>query len=228
MKQNKLVFVISGTTQGLGKSLAKCVFEHRHGLIEINRKTTGRPNSILVDLSDPKKVVDCLQELSKIISTAYPNHKVAFISNAGIIDPVKTIGNFNPDEIVNIVNVNLIASLIISNYIAGMKNTVIIVNITSGARSTLNKGLSLYSATKAGLYKFIEIANLEMNEQKMTAVSYDPRPMDTRMQEVLRKSEKTYLERRDEFRCLKVQGKLQKPEKVAEEIVRYTEKYFEE
>ena len=217
-----LLFLVTGTTRGLGKAIAQRVLELDYELIEINKSPTKRKKSFIADLSKPNEVVKIIKYISELIISNYDKFIVIFISNASTIDPIRTIGLFKDNEIVSITSINFISPIIISNAIAKLKNKSILLNITSGAADTNNEGLSLYSATKAGMNRFISITGKETNNKDLYLYSFDPGTMDTDMQSSLRKPSK-YFKHTNDHKRLKRDGELNPPEVVANKIIHYVE-----
>ena len=71
------VYIITGTTRGLGKHIKDRLLSKDEKVISINRSD--------VDLSKPEIVATFLQTLRQKIKTEYRDYDVIFINNAAII-----------------------------------------------------------------------------------------------------------------------------------------------
>lgn len=208
MKTNNLI-IISGTTKGLGKSLVE-KFNH-HTVLHINR-TKLMNDSLLIDLSE--KNID-LTEFNSIINDY---NKIIFISNASTIKPLNTIENLLDHDIENSIYTNYInpAKMILS--IIKSNKPYILLNITSGAAFTSNTELSLYSASKAAIHRFIDILKKEEdhNPKALFIDNFDPGRMQTDMQIHLLKAKKLKNSIED----------FEKPENIANKIYSLIGKYL--
>jgi benzil reductase ((S)-benzoin forming) len=172
---NDTLVIISGTTQGLGKELA-LVF-NKFNVLTINRKDIGQ-NNIVLDLSSKKINLDNLEKYIKQYS------QIVFISNASTINPIKNIKLLSEIELENSIFTNYInPSKIILSIIRANKKYVIL-NITSGAAFTTNEELSMYSASKAAMHRFVDILKREENgnEKALLIENFDPGRINTKMQ----------------------------------------------
>ena len=155
----KIVYIITGSSRGLGESLSNLICLD-HDVMSINRRdVSARTNVInhVIDLSDVKSVETRLQELQLDCDI------VVFISNAAILDPIKTICNSSLKEIEKAVCVNYLSPILILKSLLVKNKKVLAVNITSGAKNTINKGLSIYSSLKSAFYHLLEISFYNMS-----------------------------------------------------------------
>lgn len=210
----RIKYIISGTTRGLGKFTADYIKCQGREVLGINRRNPQSDvHNLIMDLSDANCVVKNLNRLESFIDS---NSIVVFISNAAVIEPINVMGKLCHQDIIRAINVNLISPVLISNHIIGLCNKAIIFNITSGAAKSINKGLGVYSATKAGFDKMCDISIEELEKQKVYIESFDPGTIDTDMQRQLRESK--HFERAAVFKDLKDQGRLRSAQQVSIEI----------
>ena len=85
------LFIITGTTQGLGKELER-LFSNNN-ILTINRKLINNSSNMVLDLSE--KNIN-LEEFNNIIDDY---EKILFISNASIIKPIKNIKDITNDDL---------------------------------------------------------------------------------------------------------------------------------
>lgn len=221
------LFVITGTTKGLGKSLYTILSNNPDNLIiTINRSDIKYSNSnfnLCIDLSkttneDLKNFKDILKEkLSANVK------KVVFINNAFTLGRLSKIGNLNNSDIIKSINTNVISSLLlIKEFINATKEITIdktIINITSGASKTAIDGWSIYCLSKSAIEMFIKSIELEYSEYR--CFNIEPGVMDTQMQSQIRdfKDGKSY----DYFDTLFKNQQLKSTDDTARNII---EKYL--
>jgi len=158
--KNKVI-IITGASKGLGLALAKYL-SLENTVINISRTQGQNLNSKInffeCNLSKMEQIRVTLIEIIK----AFPKIDL-LINNAGIMTS-SHVAVMNPEDISEMVDVNLKAPMIISRYLIRkmmQEKSGQIINILSMA-STLNLlGDSVYAATKAGLETFSKILNKE-------------------------------------------------------------------
>jgi benzil reductase ((S)-benzoin forming) len=92
------------------------------------------------------------------------------------------------------------------------------MNVSSTAATRPGSGLTAYSAAKAGVVQMTRSLALEIEGTGVTAVAYDPGPMDTEMQERLRRAVGEDFARADEFQQMQREGRLRDPKQAARDI----------
>lgn len=174
---NKNLFIITGTTRGLGKALKDKFKEY--DVVSINR-IKKEDADICMDLS-----VDNIEV--NITKTIKDYESIFFISNASIIKPIKKIKELNNEDLNISINTNFINQAKIILQIIKSDKKYLILNITSGAAFTSNSNLSLYSSSKAAMHRFVEILKKEEenNSNALFIDNFDPGRMQTEMQENL-------------------------------------------
>ena len=174
---NKNLFIITGTTRGLGKALKDKFKEY--DVVSINR-IKKEDADICMDLS-----VDNIEV--NITKTIKDYESIFFISNASIIKPIKKIKELNSEDLNISINTNFINQAKIILQIIKSDKKYLILNITSGAAFTSNSNLSLYSSSKAAMHRFVEILKKEEenNSNALFIDNFDPGRMQTEMQENL-------------------------------------------
>ena len=206
-----ILFIITGTTQGLGKELER-LFSNNN-ILTLNRKLINNSNMVL-DLSEKNINLD---EFNNIIDKY---EKIFFISNASIIKPIKNIRYITNDDLDISIHTNFINQAKIIMKIVQSNKKYSILNITSGAAFTSNTELSLYSSSKAAMHRFIEILKKEEinNPNALYIDNFDPGRMQTEMQKDLINEKKLNLNIEE----------LNTGRKVAEDIYQILGKYINE
>lgn len=177
MNNKRILFLVTGTTQGLGKEIIN-IF-NKYDCISINRKKFNE-NDILIDLSLNNFSINISKEIEKY-------EKIFFIANASTIKPINKIKELTDDDLDISIHTNFINQVKIILQIVKSNKKYSILNITTGAAYTSNTELSLYSSSKAAMHRFIEILKKE-EENNPNAIyidNFDPGRMQTKMQKDL-------------------------------------------
>nr|WP_263324945.1 (S)-benzoin forming benzil reductase [Neobacillus sp. Marseille-Q6967] len=227
--------IITGASRGLGEGIAKCLIQEQLSVISVSRTENEELKKLAVDtgtfyqhyscnLSLEKEVQEVFWEIAHKIFKRNPVDVYLF-NNAGVIEPIHTVGNLDPTPIIRNIQVNLIAPMIITNiFLSKFRQTatkVYVVNVTSGAATRPIEGWSVYCSSKAGLNMFTETAALEQvsggSDHKI--IAFSPGVMDTEMQGTIRSSSKDEFKDLDQFKEYKEQNKLLSADIVAGALV---------
>lgn len=221
------VYIITGTSKGIGFELAKQLSGEGHFVIGIAR-TPSELNGvkfIRADLSETEKLEALMDEIIALT----PQDAVSFtlINNAGMVDPIGLVGNVQAEEMTKAIAVNLTAPMILSNsFISALKNfqgVKRIVNISSGAGRNAYEGWGTYCTTKAGLDHFSRVVALEQGntEYPVRIVSMAPGIIDTGMQEKIRGSKEEAFPLLERFIDYKEKGLLSSAEQTAGHLIAF-------
>lgn len=226
-QKNKL-FLITGTSRGLGKALQDLVSgDEKNDLIIINRKktTVAKKNlkEIILNLSKQLSPTELQSLIGKLTSNKY--NYVYIINNAATIKPIKKIGKSDAIELAESVTINFLNYALITNELIKktqwLKTKYKIINITSGAASSPHSSLTMYCSTKAALEMFTRCIFIEQQKNKFfKIVAFNPGVIDTDMQMTIRKSKKIALTDQKLFNQLHHKKKLLNPEHVAKQIIK--------
>ncbi|PPA70590.1 SDR family NAD(P)-dependent oxidoreductase [Jeotgalibacillus proteolyticus] len=227
--------IITGASKGLGAAIGEHLLDHEYSLVDVSRtgSTLLKNKAAQKGLTYSHKKIDLsqLEETQAFIPSWFeetkdqPIEELLIIQNAGIVDPIQTVGNLDPHTIQKAAQTNYIAPVLITN--AAFKHAeekgipATVVNITSGAADKPNHGWSIYGSTKAALNLFTETAALEQDKLKTKnkIISFSPSIMDTDMQNTIRSSTSDAFAAVSAFQAYKEQGKLRKPETVGKALV---------
>jgi benzil reductase ((S)-benzoin forming) len=216
-------FFITGSSQGLGKSLTELLLQDANNYVYGFSRNQSIEHSNFthhsIDLSNLKQV----QEYQ--FPTLENLEKVVLINNAGMVGEVGHVGNVNNQKIIDCYNLNLIAPAIISNNFISKYSGVkkLIINISSGAGRTPIDGWNVYCSTKAGLDMFSQVINEEakINNDDLSVLSLAPGIIDTGMQATIRSSKKEGFSNIERFIEYKENGDLASPNDTAKQVLRF-------
>ena len=220
----KIAYIITGTSRGLGKSLQNMIIKNNNDIFPFNRKIINNKNfsNYLIDLNDAKLLEKMLNNDFK--KTFFKYDLIVFISNAAILKP-SSVNNLSLENIQSSVNINYVAPILILKFLLNLNKNILVMNITSGAKDSKNKGLSLYSSLKLAYYHLLEISNLE--SKRLNVIHYDPGAMDTDMQKILRVKGGDF-DRHEQFTQMYKNNNLKNVDDVSSDVFKVITKYIEE
>ncbi len=185
------LFIITGTTRGLGKSFYDVLNNDNNIIITINRKKIKyKNNNVNMYMNLSKINMFKITEFEVLLENVLDKNikKIIFINNAFTMGTLAKIDQLNNNEIQKNINVNLLSSiLLIKSFINKTKYLSVekkILNISSGAAKKAIDGWSIYCITKSAMEMLIDNINLEYKDYK--CFNIDPGVMDTQMQKDIR------------------------------------------
>ncbi len=218
---NKL-YIITGVNRGLGEAIFNKLLKNNEAIFAISRtfnssqENLTKSNIYLLKHDLSKKitpeVLDVLKKNVKIYK------EIIFINNASTITPIGKIGEFNNDDIENIIYLNTIAPIIITNHLIKYNKNLTVLNISSGAAKRPITGWSLYCATKSANEMFYETLK---EYDFITIYNINPGVIDTGMQKTIRNTSSDKMPNVSLFNELYDDNKLQKAEDVAVKVLNY-------
>ena len=172
-KQMSLNVVITGSTKGIGLSLAKQFLNNGDNVI-ISSRNTKNINNALTSLNtsvsrihaysiDVSNYNDCY-EFTNFVNSVYDNGVDIWINNAGTCSYCrKDFIYFSNVEINTIVNTNLIGTMYCCKHaIPSLKTNGTIINLEgAGSNGFPTVGYSVYGSTKIGIKQFTKTLQLE-------------------------------------------------------------------
>ena len=226
----KEVFIVSGTTSGLGLSFAKKLIGEDKEVYSIsrirNKKNDFIPqkNHFSCDLSLAFEVKKTMAKIMR--SLDFENiSSITLINNAGTIKPIGSVGT-NSLELVNQnINVNLVAPIAMAEiFVCAVQDLPIskyILNVSSGAARNPYAGWSSYCASKSGLDMFTRCVGEEQKEQEnpIKVIAIAPGVIDTKMQDEIREVSQEQFKMVSRFIDLKKNEKLLPPDFVANKLL---------
>jgi benzil reductase ((S)-benzoin forming) len=225
----KNLYIVTGTTQGLGKALAEKIAQDPANELIALARAPGGPvpggEGIEVDLADRAALENACERIeARIRGKRYA--KAVLINNAGVVAPVGPLERTDAAELERNLAVNLVAPMLLMRRFLrateGAAPLRRIVNISSGAGRRPISGWSAYCAAKAGLDMATRVVALEAKSRgaAVEAVSLAPGVIDTAMQAVVRGAAAEDFADVERFRQMKAQGELRPAADVAAEILR--------
>jgi benzil reductase ((S)-benzoin forming) len=223
------LYIVTGTTRGLGKALAdEIARDSNNEIIAIARAPAADiPGGVLLsaDLSDLSAVARVAEQIrTRIGDRRY--EKAVLINNAGIVQPVAPLERADAAELERNLAVNLVAPMLLMREFLRVTGRAAklrrIVNISSGAGRRPISGWSAYCAAKAGLDMATRVVALEAQSRGLAveAVSLAPGVIDTAMQERVRGADASDFADVDRFKQMKADGTLRRAADVASDILR--------
>ena len=222
----KSLFIITGTSKGIGKALVELLSTNSENKIigisrsEVESKSPNF-NNIPLDLNN----FDLIRQSFDEIFVEGDFDRFVLINNAGWIGQIEHFGKLKSKNIRDIFNVNTIAPALLMNEFVNkysdLKNAErMVVNITSGAAKKAIDGWSGYSASKAALNMMTETAQreAEINKTGIKFYALAPGVVDTEMQSAIRASSEESFTSLPNFLDLKKSGQLNTASDVAEKV----------
>ena len=226
MRKKQHLFIIFGTTSGLGKALHEVISaKPEHDCCIINRraiKTTTKTTSLQFDMSRTATPL-FLKQLWRTLS-AHDYESISLIANAATVEPVGPLGTLDARSChdafhVNITNYILFINAFIQQTIKHKKIRKNIVLLSTGAAVSPQPGLAVYCSTKAALEMLAQCIFVEQKDTKHVRVAaIRPGVVDTPMQARIRRSSVKQFPKVKKYRELAATGLLASPGAVAEKI----------
>jgi benzil reductase ((S)-benzoin forming) len=227
--------IITGASKGLGEAIAKRLIHEQIAIVSVSRTENEEIkrmalekglyyNHFSCNLSLEKEVQEVFMDIAHCLFQKDPKEILLF-NNAGVIEPIQTVGNLDQTPTIRNIQVNLIAPILITNLFfskAQLTNTKVqVINVTSGAAIRSIEGWSVYCSSKAGLNMFTQTAALEQAEMKTDnkIIAFSPGIMDTNMQETIRSSSNKAFKELERFKEFKENNRLLQADVVANALV---------
>lgn len=228
-------YIITGTSRGLGETLATELLSNNNYIICVSRSknyeliTKAQKNNynleyIQYDLNEVNNIDKLVSSIFSYID--YDDvESISLINNAGVVNPIKPIDRCETNEVISNININAIAPILLVSKIIG-KITMLniekrIINISSGAGKKPYYGWSCYCSAKAAIDMFTRCVAKEQEKRKypVKILSLAPGIIDTDMQNEIRMSDSDDFELVDKFIEYKENGLLMSSEFVASKVI---------
>jgi len=229
-------YIITGASRGIGRALALEAARGGADLVTLSRSEAADLQAqsralgvshthYSADLSNPALVL----ELNKALFQALEGkdyRKIILINNAGQLQPVAPCGKAEEAVMVQAMNVNSIAPMILSSGLIrhckaqGISGSIL--NISSGAARNPYAGWSAYCSSKAALDMFTACVALEQEQAypSVRILSLGPGTVDTAMQEAIRDVDPANFPMKAKFIRLHEEQRLTRTDDVARKLMR--------
>jgi len=182
MKKN--IAVITGAGSGLGKELAKVLYEKSYFVVLVGRKNIKLENvskdfnnnylNIATDVSIKNNVDDIFTKVSEL------DGNLNIVINCAGEGVFAKVGSFNNNDLDRAFSANLIGTILMSQEaLNNFDNEGTIVNVMSTAANVGRAGESIYCAAKWGAKGFTESLKLETKGSNIKVFSVYPGGMQT-------------------------------------------------
>lgn len=216
------VAFITGASRGLGAGLAARFAEHGVQLGLCARREPDRPTGSeaitgAVDVTD----VAHLERFADVVAETLGPIDL-WINNAGVLDPMGPLRELEPDHIskalaINIGGVITGTQIFIDRSVDAPPARRALINISSGAASSVYEGWSVYGAGKAAVDQLTRIVAAE--EPSLICHSVAPGVVDTDMQAFIREQDAETFPAIDKFHDINDRGAWNSPAWIADHIL---------
>jgi benzil reductase ((S)-benzoin forming) len=231
-------FLITGTSKGIGEALAQNLLEKGHTVLGISRSISEKLKftkyyHLVYDLTDTSHFSQVMEKVSEIVAQQSFDF-ICLVNNASALEPFGPIEKCPAAKIDTHVRIGLIAPMVLTSMFIRKfyndKTRKKVVFISSGAAFAASAEDSIYCSSKAGLHMFAKCVGLEQQNREygFEVVSIGPGMVDTPMQLAARSVTIEEYSGVDFFIQAYKDGKLQKPELVAEKIYTILENKYEQ
>ena len=226
------VFLVTGASKGLGRSIALAIAKSGATVIALARSSSELKEieAKLKTISGDSVAVSCDLSKSTDISNASDfilskfDHLSGIVHNAGIINPIGNMLDTSRDDWELTLKVNLLGvqdlTRSLDDAIGGEKHTRV-TTISSGAAQRSLHGWSAYCVSKAGLDMWTNCMAEEGNSENISALAIAPGIVDTAMQEEIRSADESSFPLLQNFKDYYVNGELSKPDDLATKLLPY-------
>ncbi len=185
--QNKKTVIVTGSGQGIGKSIALVFAENNYNVVisdinlenakKVEEEIKSKRQSAVVIGCDVSKIED-IKNLVKKTLEVYPEINV-LVNNAGIF-PFKPFLEITEEDWDKVLDINLKGLFFLSQEVVKvMPENSKIVDVSSIASVVGFAGLTHYCASKGGLNSLIRAIALELTTKNITVNAVAPGLIDT-------------------------------------------------
>jgi NAD(P)-dependent dehydrogenase (short-subunit alcohol dehydrogenase family) len=216
--------IVTGHSRGLGAAIVDTLLARAIPVLGLARhchpSSDPRLSQHMLDLANPQALAEWLasSSLGDFLADA---SQALLINNAGQVQPIAPVGQQSAAEIIQAVNLNVTAPLLLSNaFVAASPHCADrrLLHVSSGAARHAYPGWSVYCASKSALDRHAQ-ALAEENQPGVRVVSLAPGVVDTDMQADIRASALEDFPLRRRFDALKAEGRLSSPHATAWQLV---------
>ena len=212
--------VVTGAGRGIGRALALELVARGAEVVALVREPGAAPQGCVEVVGDLRDA-ETPRQLFDVAASRGPID--AWVNNAGVLTPIERLDQASIDDVIDALSVNVLAvvrcSALFAGHVAQRDGGGVLVNISSGAASSVHEGWSHYSAAKAAVDHLTRVLDVEGEQTGLRALSIAPGVVDTGMQAQIRATPIESFPSRQRFDELYAQGGLRDPAAVAVELV---------
>lgn len=224
----KGIYLITGTSRGIGRAVAERLLETGNRVVGISRSPSTLAGQdgyreVQASVTDADWVDPLFDEVGQQLADGGYDMLCLF-NNAAIVEPVHAIETCAADAIRRHVEVNLTAPIqLTARFMAAFGELDLrkkVVFMTTGAAHTAMPDMAMYCTSKAGLAMFAQCAAREQEGQTrgFEIAQISPGMVETHMQELARAQDPGDFRPSGMFRSAKSSGAVQDVESVARKI----------
>jgi NAD(P)-dependent dehydrogenase (short-subunit alcohol dehydrogenase family) len=219
---NNPVVIVTGASRGLGAATARWLARAGAAVTLISRSEAALKSvaqevrrlggTALVFKADTSDADACQKAVAKTLERF--ERLDALVNNAGIVEPIAPLAQTDPERWQYNIAVNLLGPFYLTRAAISelRRQNGRIINVSSGAATTVIENVSAYCAAKAALNHFTRVVAAE--EFGLTVLTLRPGVVDTYMQEIIRREGPNFMETEQHayYQGLKERGELEPPE----------------
>ncbi len=211
--------VVTGGGSGLGRAIARRLAER-----DVDVLVCGRRASILQETceANPDRIEAVAADVSsrqgwQAIVEAVGDRQVRYlVHNAGVLNPIGPLAKVQEQDWTQSLSVNLTGPLFLTQSLLPRLQGGRVLHMSSGAAHHGYPGWGAYCVSKAGLHMLYQVLREELKAHDIAVGSLRPGVVDTPMQGLIREQSAERFPGVGRFVELYQQGKLEKPEEVAD------------
>lgn len=193
------VALVTGASRGIGAAAAKCLAKYGATVVLAARSVSdlekvakdiqdagGQAETVECDVSSYGSVRDAIT-----VCTASLGRLDILVNNAGVIEPIARLEESDPEAWTKAIDIN------VNGVYHGMRAAVpvmlqqksgTIINISSGAATSVLEGWSHYCASKAAVLSLTRCGHLELGDKGIRIMGLSPGTVATDMQVAIKQS----------------------------------------
>jgi NAD(P)-dependent dehydrogenase (short-subunit alcohol dehydrogenase family) len=220
--------IITGASAGIGRALSAVADEAGCSVATVSRRMLDGTH-LSVDLSDPE-TWDRVGEWIGVQIQLRPWERVIMVHAAATLTPIGFAGEVDAGAYRRLVLLDCALPQLIGDFflreMAQVPGRGILVQVSSGAASTVYPGWSGYCAAKAAVDMWVRVTGEEQRARgdKVKVLSVAPGVVATDMQSEIRDTVESSFPKVERFRSMYEEGRLQDPDEVAAKLWRMLER----
>ena len=217
--------IITGTSSGIGKTLAGMLLEKQWDIVGIARREApiehGNYRHVQLDLAQLEQVQGYFEQTFPRDVTLAGRSRVALINNSAVLGPVGPLEDLPLADLAHAFMLNSVVPTWLMGVFTRMcgDTPLTVINISSGAAYRPLAGWGAYCSTKAALRMAGQVfgedttanARFRSRQGRLAVVNYSPGVTNTPMQDEVRSFGKEIFPGVERFVQLKESGKLKDP-----------------